>query len=201
MEVLASANYYTNLKNKWNALSPRPTLTVITGTAGRICEAVVPNSYTPEECEGAAFDGLVMLTDQKDISYATKINLVDTNVPCYDVWNKAWLNCVTSSNCANICSGNCSLETHSIAKLLLDYLKATVEELLSFEICSQEKFDIFVNNPLTKAIEAGLRSNDDFNCPSGYENYYRIASSPYNHYHIMYNDETIELLFNLLTAY
>lgn len=201
VEVLASADYYTNLKNKWNALSPRPKLTVITGTAGRICEAAVPNSYTPEECEGAAFDGLVMLTDQKDISYATKINLVDTNVPCYDVWNKAWLNCVTSTNCADTCSGNCTLETHSITKLFFDYLGAAVEELISVERWSEEEFNVFTNNPLFRVIQEGLNSNINFNCPDGYEDYYRIALNPYNHKHIMYNDETIELLFNLLTAY
>ena len=208
VEKLASSEYFDGLKQRWNNLDSHPKLTVITGTAGRICSTASSGelfSYSPEQCESEAFDGIVKLRDQKDITYANFINLIDKSIPCYEVWENAAKGCVTSTNCTGLCTGACSLDTLSIGELVFETIKSKIENLLGDEdalIEVQGKFKEFAEIPIINTIYAGIEpENPNYQCREGYEDYYRVASSQYNHSHIRYTDELIELLFDLLTEY
>lgn len=210
VEALASEEYYTQLKRKWASLSPKPALTVITGAAGTFS-----STTDSDKCEENAFDILVKVDEQKNIDYASFINLIDKGSPCYDIWKNSSLGCVNSTTCSGKCNSSCKLEKVGVVETFIDLIKSVVEASKAYKSLvddiSDEKDEneinatihnyLYDNFPIYKAIYLGMANGDISDCPSGYEQYYRIAACQYNHDHIRYNDETTKALFNQLTVY
>lgn len=198
LETLSSDEYYTQLKTKWANLSPKPTLTVITGAAGTFS-----NEENPDKCEENAFDALVKVDEQKSINYASFINFIDEKSPCYDEWKSRALGCINSYTCDGKCNSSCKLVKVSVGEAIVDVIKSAVElcveKISSNNVNSEDPLADYP--PILRAIAWGLANADISNCPAGYEKYYRVAACPYNHHHIRYADKTTQALFKQLTAY
>lgn len=196
VEALASEEYYNQLKTKWTNLSSKPTLTVITGAAGTFS-----SEEDPDKCEENAFDGLVKVDEQKSINYASFINFIDEESPCYDEWRVRALGGINSYTCDGKCNSSCKLEKVGVVEAAVDAVKPFIDEYIE-SLHSGSTPDLsYKNSPIYKAIELGLNNDSISNCPAGYEKYYRIAAYKYNHGHIRYNDKTTKALFDQITAY
>ncbi len=75
---------------------------------------------------------------------------------------------------------------------LIDVLFELIDNALN-----KENIDELENCKVVLAIEAGLDGKAD-KVPDGYEEYYKIYSSEYNHKFIRYNKKTISHLLALL---
>lgn len=196
VEVLCSKSYYNNLKSCWNNLSIRPKLNVITGTAGHIY-SVIPGvtagpMYSPGVISKSSFDGLVKFSEQTKIEHANFIHLADSTLPCYNEKTFAQETCYCQSGNYFSCKRKCSLGSISFSGTVIDVLFELIDNALN-----KKNIDELENCKVVRAIEAGLDGKTD-KVPDGYEEYYKIYSSEYNHKFIRYNKKTISHLLALL---
>ena len=196
VEKLCSSSYYSDLKSRWNNLSSRPPLTVITGTAGHLSTFIpgVYNEYcyNPDTFMKESFDGLVKFSEQANIQNATFIHLADNNLPCYAEKGFAKNMCYYQQGLYSSCKKNCNLSSISFSGTVIDVLF----DLIGNAINGKDIHN-FANYNVAVAIFAGLEK-DLTKVPSGYMNYYNIYSNDYNHDFIRYNSDTISHLLALL---
>lgn len=183
IQILGSNNYFNSLKQRWNGLTDRPQLHVITGISGLLM------IYSGLFCQYFPFDGLVRLSEQRSISNASFYDLKSSNLPCANSNGYLVNPCNTLTNDGNTCTkkSNCNLTSLNIGATLLSML-ADYNESNDTE------------NPHINAIDACLAGleDDQSSCPSGYENYYNIFNSIYSHGRIVISQETIAILLVLL---
>ena len=196
VEKLCSSSYYSDLKNRWNNLSIKPPLTVITGTAGHLSIYIPgisnPNYYNPDTLNKYPFDCLVRFYEQTNIQNARFIHLVDKNIPCYEEKGFAKATCYYQHGIYMSCKKTCNLSSISFTGTVIDALF----DLISNAINGRNIHD-FANYKVAVAIYAGLYRRPQ-NVPAGYMDYYNIFSNDYNHNYIRYNHETISHLLALL---
>ncbi len=196
VKTLCSSEYFSNLKSRWNDLSSRPNLIVITGTAGHLYNVRTNVSSDPmlsyNTITKQPFDGLVKFSEQANIDHANFIHLVDKNVQCYEEKKFAESICYYQEGFIRTCKNKCSLSSINFTSTVVDALFNLIDIIIK-----KDKINDFNNYDVVKAIRAGLdRSTNDV--PSGYEDYYEIYSNDYNHKYLRYNKETIAILLSLL---
>lgn len=181
--TLSSSSYYNSLKNRWNSLQNRPSLTVITGTSGHLVTIDAGVIRMKQ-----SFDGLVRTSEQKEISHANIINLGSINAPCFiqkTLFNDTCFDIITSP-----CYFNCNLDNFSLNGILFRSILTCLYKKLTIPGYSVYSY---LNNQtdieVLRAIDAGLERNNDFNLL--YSNYYNIYASDYSHMFIAQCDETI----------
>ncbi len=196
VEQLCSKDYYDTLKNKWNNLSLRPKLTVITGTAGHLYNyspgISTPLVYNPDTITKESFDGLVRFYEQANIEHADFIHLTDKNLSCYSEQKYAQLRCYYQNGFILTCKKKCSLSSVSVGSTIIDALFDVIDQVLKGTNINE-----LAELKVVQAIHAGLKRNKDA-LPSGYDEYYNIYANDYNHNYIRYNKETIAYLLALL---
>lgn len=118
VEKLSSSAYFDDLKARWDALSTRPKLTVITGTSGHLIKVIpgiaVEGYYSPDTIYKEPFDGLVTVEEQTAISHANFIHLVNNTIPCYTERKYAQSICSTQVGATVTCKNSCPLSSISI---------------------------------------------------------------------------------------
>ena len=198
VETLASSSYFNNLKDRWNNLTARPQLTVITGTAGLIyTDRSVPDigSYTPNVMiTKEPFDGLVKIKEQNSISHAKFIHLVNKNVPCYD--SKKYSNSICSfrSNYSRTCEEHCTLRDISFSGTIIDVLFAQIGKAIK-----GQDIDDFANNPVVVAIYSGAYNrSEEVQIDNNYQKYYDLYADDFSHAWIVEAADTIGNLAALL---
>lgn len=192
VETLSSSDYFEGLKNRWNALSVRPQLTVITGTAGHLFNVIPATSTSAAFIYKEPFDGIVKISEQKAISHATFIDLVNNTVPCYAQKTYADSICSTQQGLFRSCDYSCTLKSLSISGTIFDALMSYVKNALhgNKELTSL---------PVADAVLAGLK-RDKTDLPDNYDDYYAVYSNAYNHNFIRYNWDALGHLLVLLTT-
>lgn len=197
VEKLCSSSYYSDLKKHWDNLTSRPTLTVITGTAGHLFK-VVPGynsgqTYIPDSISKEPFDGLVKLSEQTNIQNANFIYMADHNVPCYSERTYSKSTCYYQSGTYRSCTKTCTLGAINFGATAVGVLFDLIDKAIKGKDVND-----FANYGITLAIYGGLAKNPE-NVPPQYMDYYNIYSSDYNHNFIRYNLETIGYLLALLS--
>ncbi len=91
---------------------------------------------------------------------------------------------------------NHNLDSIKNQKIKLIYIIDVLFELIDNAL-NKENIDELENCKVVLAIEDGLDGKAD-KVPGGYEEYYKIYSSEYNHKFIRYNKKTISHLLALL---
>lgn len=195
VEKMSSSAYFDDLKARWDALTTRPKLTAITGVAGHLFR-VVPGYagngvMNPSTLYKEPFDGLVTIGEQKAISHAEFIDLVNDRIPCYAEKTYTEPICAVQQGFVRTCDHNCPLESIS--------LSGTIMEAIRTYVASAQSGVQLSSFPAMMAINAGL-AKDESSCPVGYENFYMIFSNAYNHDQIRYNCVTTGHLLVLLTT-
>lgn len=197
INTLASNDYFSNLKSRWNALQNRPELTAIVGIAGKL-QYLSGELFDIVDIEG--FDGLVMISEQTDIEHASFVYSINNDVPCYN--NQLYSStCCTEIN--NTCKNTCNLIKLSffdfIIKLLPDILNELVHpsdnggENSSGETDSNSFLNIISNTAYSN--NPNEAENIDPNDP--YYNYLMVYANPNSHGIIRYNANTISKLIEL----
>ncbi len=196
VKTLCSSEYFSNLKCRWNGLSSRPELIVITGTAGHLYNVRTNVSSDPmlsyNTITKQPFDGLVKFSEQTNIEHAKFIHLVDKNVPCYNEKKYADSICYYQEGFIRTCKDKCTLSSISFTNAVVDALFNLIDIIIK-----KDEIDDFSDCDVVKSIYAGLKRQID-NVPSGYEDYFNIYSNDYNHKYLRYNKETIAHLIALL---
>jgi hypothetical protein len=196
VEKLCSSSYFSDLKSRWNNLTIRPQLTVITGTAGHLYHVIPATgsgaTYSPSVITKYSFDGLVKFSEQADIQNANFIHLGDHNLPCYSERTFAQSCCYCQNGIFLTCKKSCTASSISFSGTTIDVLFNLIDNAINGKDIRK-----FSNYKVVLAINAGLKQRADL-VPEGYSEYYNIYSNEYNHKFIRYNLETISHLLVLL---
>ncbi len=189
VENLASNTFFKAVKDKWNKLTNRPSLTVIAGVSGHLRTTVSYFDGTSSTMK-QSFDGLVNIEEQLSINFAEKISLSDKNLPCYAANDYSKPVCYMQDGFYMSCKKNCTLSSFSMTDTLLNVgMKALWDWL------NGKNID-FMKYPVVVSIFDGVsRKNLEY---SQYRNYYNIYASDYSHQFIRYCDETIALISSKL---
>lgn len=196
VETLCSEQYFNNLKNKWNNLTIRPQLIVITGTSGQLYDynagMIAGQAYLPPTIFKYSFDGLVKFSEQANIEHANFIHLADPNLPCFNEKAFAQENCYWQSGSDFSCKRQCTLDSINFKSTVIKTLFNLIDNAIN-----NKGIDKLDNYKVAVAIQAGLDRKID-QVPEGYEEYYNIYASDYSHKHIRTNSKTIAYLIALL---
>ena len=189
--TLTSDSYYSNLKQRWNALQQtRPSLHLITGTSGLITATSTEYYYmgdppisVPISTEfRTPFDGLVLTAEQKNINCDSVINITNQSLPCYE--DEDFVN--------EICSYGSVHRCYSCPLPKFDPSLAAFESALDL-ITGGDPF----SNGIIQAIFEG--ANGDPLSNNYYKKYYDIFVSDYSHAHITSCDETIAAIIGFIS--
>ena len=196
VETLCSSNYYSDLKKRWDSITVKPKLTVITGTSGLLYKYIpgvsAGETYVPDTITKEPFDCLVKFSEQVNIENADFIHLVSHSISCYEEKAYAQNICYYQSGLFFTCKRKCALDSISFSGTVFDTLMDLIENAI-------DKNDIedLENYDAAKSIFAGIERKPE-NMVKGYENYYNICASDYSHKYIRYAPETIGYLMSLL---
>lgn len=131
VETLCSEEYYNNLKNKWNNLTIRPQLIVITGASGHLYDynagMIAGQAYLPPTIFKYSFDGLVKFSEQANIEHANFIHLADSNLPCFNEKAFAQENCYWQSGSDFSCRRKCTLDSINFKSTVMKTLFNLIE--------------------------------------------------------------------------
>ena len=193
---LASEPFFSALHAKWNALSTRPPLTVITGTSGHLVTFDLGVIRTKQ-----SFDGLVRTSEQKGVEHAKFINLADISIPCHV--KKTYTNDTCHDSLLSPCNYLCPLPNFGLGDIL------TKSTFMAFvKSIRDNDMNNFANNfgeeaqKIYTAIEIGLGWCEDENAAVDplYKNYHDIYASDYSHLFLPECDDTIGILLSEFDA-
>lgn len=181
-ETLTSANYFSDLKQRWDNLESKPKLFVITGASALIRRTVTdyfqmgdPPIYVPIHTEYRfPFDGLVKIDEQKSINCFAVVDIADPSLPCFSDKDYA------KSSCSHGSVSKC----YSCPLPKFDPASAVFTSALDL-ITGGDPF----SNGIVQAMLDGaslVPLKNDY-----YEQYYDIFASEYSHAHIAQCDETV----------
>ena len=185
---LSSETFFAALHAKWNSLTNRPPLTVITGTSGHLVTLNLGVIRTKQ-----SFDGLVRTSEQKGVSHAKYVNFTDAAVPC--AVQKTVFNDTCFDSKLSPCKYLCPLPNFSLGEILK---KATFMAFINSVV--EGNMENFVGNwgeegmNVINTIFYGT-ARDSSSLNPLYKNYYDIYASDYSHMFLPQCDETIGTLF------
>lgn len=113
--TLGKESYFDDLKSRWNALSTRPNLYTVASASAVDCQKLL--FFIPLKI---LTDGLVDLSEQTDISHSSTFYLLDSTLPCRNVFEK---NTIDSNNfLCYTCNEECPLSKINTNKLINDLI-------------------------------------------------------------------------------
>lgn len=202
VNTLTSATFFNELKSQWNAIGYNPPLTVITGVSGLLksISYFAPLGYSLISFR--PFDGLVCIKEQRDISHASFVDLINHNAYCYE--NRNFIPSGSSESCYSIvgmshvgCSNgpNCSLPSINLQLTgFQELINIAHDYSCGVDVESNE---YITSHPIVLAIDEGL-SQTPYTGLANYQMFYDIASDQYNHLNILKNAETVGTIIGVL---
>lgn len=195
VDTLGTSDYFNDVKSRWNKLSNRPSLTVISSVSGHLFKVIPGFSdpysgvYNPDSIYKYPFDGLVSIDEQTNIEHATKIGLTDRALKCYNSKQYMKRNCYYQCGSYMTCKRSCCLPSFNLESAVLITGFQALGDLVDSWI-DGKKFDFKLENyPILKDIVNGS-SNQPISDPNNAQ-YYNVYKSNYSHGNVIRCDETI----------
>lgn len=195
VDTLGTADYYNDVKERWNKLSNRPSLTVISSVSGHLFKYIPGFSdaysgvYNPDSIYKYSFDGLVSIYEQTDIENATIVGLTDKSLECYDSKQFMERNCYYQYGIYMTCKKSCCLSSFNLETALLvtgfQALGKLVDSWVDGEKFEFNLEDYSIINDIFNGVK-GKPLSDSSNAQ-----YYNVYKSNYSHGNVRYCDETI----------
>lgn len=189
LKNLISADYFKDLKRRWESATSKPKSIALAGLAGVLTNKIDEWNST--------FDGLVMVSDFQNIKVDKIQFFMEERPNCPDGWPEEWFWDKDYTKKCTFCRKKCTFAKMSYANTL----GKTVDQLLDTwinggidSLIQGIKYE-FKEPEVIKAITAGL-DQSEYTGPE--QTVYQIYSSKYNHLHVQTNSEVLTFLSGLL---
>lgn len=191
--TLGNSLFYTILKNKWYRLKNKPKLSVICGTSAVFLKTgikgnspysitMLKKDYIPTY-KKYPFDGLVLTSEQNAIENEFIYNFIDPKIPCLK--EKSYLNkmCATS---LTECNKTCPLPFLHGVNFTIDLSKDVLK--------GKDVYSLDLIKSMYEGVEQKPLTNPE------YRNYYEIFNSNYSHANILYSDDVVSLISEIING-
>lgn len=197
VEILAKSDYFDDVKGRWNKLSNRPNLTVISSVSGHLFK-VIPGYcdyngvYIPNSIYKYPFDGLVSIGEQTDIENAKIVGITDRSLECYNSKQFMCGNCYYQYGTYKTCYKNCCLPSFNLESALLVTGLQVLEDLIDSWIHNDKMEFELTNYPIINDIINGIY-DEAIEDPNNAQ-YYNVYKSNYSHGNVIKCNETISYI-------
>ena len=204
VEDLSTAKYYNYVKRRWEDLSKRPSLTIITGVSGQLISFLLGSGdtglgdYTPITILKYPFDGLIGIAEQTAIDHASIIGLTNPKLACYTTKDYMHYICSTQTGLSFTCKKSCILPSFSLMATLVPIaFNEFIELVMCYFTGKNFNFNIDDYSVVVDIMNGILKKpiSDSRN-----QAHYDVYASDYSHENLRYCDETIGRLIALLSA-
>lgn len=198
VDTLGTADYFDDVKGRWNKLSSRPSLTVISSVSGHLFKVIPGFSdpysgvYNPDSIYKYSFDGLVSIAEQTDIENATIVGLTDKSLECYNSKQFMERNCYYQYGLYMTCKKSCCLPSFNLESALLITGFQALGNLVDSWIDGKKMEFKLEDYPIVRDIMNGV-NNAPISDPNNAQ-YYNVYKSNYSHGNVRYCDETISYI-------
>jgi len=191
VKELSDSTFYTNLKNKRNDLTNRPSLHVIVGISAHFMTSEYLYFLVPFEVNHRyPFDGLVMGREQVDIENCELYVLHNKGVECYEKSDNFTHSCCTQFGLINDHICKCDLPCFDFSSAIFKSALSLLEEQIT-----NGKIDLN-QIPIVKSI---CQAASEEECSDEtYRQYYDIIAGNFSHKNIILQNETIGIILGVL---
>ena len=198
VDDLSNASLFDDIKGRWNNLSKRPQLTIITGVSGHLVSFFPGTGIFSPSLSKYSFDGLVTIEEQTAIDYASIVGLTNPKIACYTTKKYMEKRCYFKQAFSSSCNKDCCLPSFDLDNTIISTL---IETIVSFvaSLVRGKSFDLDINNlSVVNDIMNGVNGKPISNPDN--QKYYDVYRSDYSHQNLRYCDETIGKLIALFSA-